>query len=101
VARSGSGSRYDDDDNYEWDNDLASRIIAQRAIDELPAELSPARRPGRSWDERFEEATTPSRSPSAAADGGPIESPRSLGRSSGATSRTISSDLFPARPQHD
>ena len=49
-----------DDDKYEWENDLDSRTIIQRAIDELPAELS-TRLAGRvrPLDERFEATTRP------------------------------------------
>lgn len=47
-----------DDDEYEWENDLDSRTIIQRAIDELPKELSIrlAERV-RSFDDRFKSAT--------------------------------------------
>jgi hypothetical protein len=49
-----------DDDEYEWENDLDSRTIIQRAIDELPSELSIRLADRvRSWDERFEATTRP------------------------------------------
>ncbi|MGH2528889.1 MAG: hypothetical protein ACRDH0_06105 [Actinomycetota bacterium] len=47
-----------DDDEYEWENDLDSRKIIQRAIDELPSDLAvrlAAR--VRPWDRRFMAAT--------------------------------------------
>jgi hypothetical protein len=49
-----------DDDKYEWENDLDSRTIIHRAIDELPAQLSLRLADRvRSWDERFEASTRP------------------------------------------
>jgi hypothetical protein len=49
-----------DDMREEWENDLDSRLIVQRAIDELPEGLGErlAKRV-RPWDERFRAATTP------------------------------------------
>jgi hypothetical protein len=53
-----------DDDEYEWTNDLASRRIVQRAIDELPRDLALRLEDRvRPWDDVYRSVTRPVRRP--------------------------------------